>query len=153
MRLSPGLDALADQVADQALRIEIPDPAVVDLGPIDLASLVARTANMYGRSARLAGMARAEAKLAKGRFDRKYKQSRVRGRNDTERDANAMAECDDEHQIWTMADAIATVAESIEAAARIASESSRKLLGQQETMFRASERETRGAYAEEDFRP
>lgn len=149
--LSPGLEALAAQVADTSLHIEIPDPESIDLGPAQLASLVARSSNAYGRAARLAGMARAEAKLAKGRFDRKYKQSRTQGNNDTQREARAMAMCEEEHVVWIQAEAIATVAESVESGARIASESARKLLGQQENMMTASGRESRGAYQDSDY--
>lgn len=149
-RLSPGLDALAEQIADTSLLVEIPDPEVIDLGPMRLASLVARASNAYGRAARLAGLARAEAKLAKGRYDRKYKASR-KGANDTERDAHGMEAAADEHAVWIQAEAVATVAESVEAGARIASESARKLLGQAESMFMASGRERRGAYLEGDY--
>jgi hypothetical protein len=148
--LSPGLAELAKQIADTSLQIEIPDPEFVDLGPMKLASLVARSSNAYGRCARLAGMARAEAKLAKGRYDRKYKASR-KGSNDTERDAVGMEAAADEHSVWVQAEAVATVAESVEAAARIASESARKLLGQQESMLMATGRERRGAYQDSDF--
>lgn len=150
--LSPGLDALAELVADVALHIEIPDPEFFDLGPERLASLVAQTSNAYGRAARAAGMARAEAKLARGRYERKYKANR-RGANDYERDANAMESASWEHEVMVEADAIATVAEGVESAARIASESARKLLGAYENELTAGVRERAGKYGDEDFKP
>lgn len=150
--LSPGLEALAEQATDIALHIELPDPEFIDLGPQRLASLVAQTSNAYGRAARLAGMARAEAKLARGRFERKYKSSR-RGANDYERDANAMEAAAWEHEVWVEADAIATLADGVESAARIASESARKLLGQQSDMMMAEMRGARGQLEDKDYQP
>lgn len=126
-QLSPGLDVLAKSLLDASLKVELPDPGAVDLPPEDLASLVARTANAYMRASRLAGMCRAEAKISKGRFERKYKQNR-QGKNDFEREAFAMGEAADEHEAWTQAEAVAEVADGVEAAARVASESARKLL-------------------------
>ena len=126
--LSPGLDELVKAILDSSLKVEIPDPASVDLPPEELASLVARASNAYSSAARAAGMARAEAKLAKGRYERKYKTAKNDGRNDNEREANAMASASDAHEAWCNADAVAEVAEGVESAARIASESARKLL-------------------------
>jgi hypothetical protein len=150
--LTPGLDKLAEQLADESMNIEIPDPMLVDLGPADLASLVARTANSYGRAARLAGMARAEAKRAKARYDYVLKRNRV-GNNDAEREAHALAVAEEEHTLWTDAEQVAAVADGIESAARVASESARKILDKIESLGMAAAREQAGAYREGDFAP
>jgi hypothetical protein len=150
--VSPSPEAISEALADEALRIEIPDPAVVDLTAADLSSLVARTANAYGQISRLAGMARAEAKLAKGRYDRSYKLNRE-GRNDFEREAKATALSAEAHEHWLQAEAVAEVAESAESAARIASESARKLLGSLGEMAAAEGRGRAGSFEEKDFRP
>lgn len=131
--------------------VELPDAQTVDLSMEELASLVARTANAYGRIARFSGMANAEYKLAKGRYDRKYKRSRV-GRNDAERDKAAMDECEEEHLAMTVAEAIKDLADSLEHAARVASESSRKIYGQAQSMMMAQNRESHGTYKDSDFR-
>ena len=51
---------------DSLYFITIPDVDTLDLGLHEMASLVARTSNVYGRVARLAGMARAQYKLIEG---------------------------------------------------------------------------------------
>lgn len=130
--------------------IELPEDYAVDLPLEVLASYVARSSNRYGKAARSAGIARAQAKLAKGRFENKYKRSKV-GKNETEREQNAMETCQEEHAVWTLAESVAEVIGGIEAGARIASESSRKIFGAAETQQRASDRENKGSYREQDF--
>jgi hypothetical protein len=147
------MDALAKAIAEESLTVEIPDPLVIDLSPADIASLVARSSNAFGRAARLAGMARAEAKRAKGRYEQKLRVSRQEGKNDYERAANAAEVTADELETWLDAEEIATVAESVEDAARVASESARKLLDKIESLGWAAAREQRGAYQEKDFQP
>lgn len=132
------------------LLIDLPDADTVDHSLEELASLVARTSNAYVRAARLAGIARAEYKLAKGRFDRKYKRSRA-GRNDAERDANAMEACEDEHAALTAAEAIAELADSLEHGARVASESIRKIFGSAQHMSIGSARESVGILRDQDY--
>lgn len=63
--------------------VEIPEEDVIDLGLDKLASLVARTSNVYGRAARFAGMARANYKIIEGKYKKVYKSSRV-GKNEAE---------------------------------------------------------------------
>ena len=43
--LSPGLDKLVEVILDASLKVEIPDPASIDLPPEELASLGARASN------------------------------------------------------------------------------------------------------------
>jgi hypothetical protein len=61
--------------------VSIPDVDTLDLGIHEMASLVARTSNVYGRVARLAGMARAQYKLIEGSYKKVYKANRV-GKNE-----------------------------------------------------------------------
>lgn len=132
--------------------VELPDPDTVDAPLEELASLVARTSNAYGRIARFAGMAKAEYKLAKGRYDRKFKQSRV-GNNEAERDKRAMSECEEEHVAMTVAEAISDMADDMEQAARVASESARKMYDKAQSMSFAQRREDHGVLRDADFRP
>ena len=63
-----GTGGLADQYF-----VSIPEIDIVDMTMADLASLVARTSNVYGRVTRFAGMARAHQKLCEGRYKKVYK--------------------------------------------------------------------------------
>ena len=130
--------------------IQLPTADNVDWDLDELAILVAKTSNAYGRIARLSGMARAELKIAKGRFDRKYKQSRE-GANSEERQANAMKAAQEEHTAVTVADAAVSFLDSLENGARIASESARKIYDKVTVMYVASGREAHGAYEKKDF--
>lgn len=138
---------------DSPYLIELPHAYTVDLPIEELASLVAKTSNAYGRVARFAGMARAEMKLAKGRYERKYKRTSGEGNNEKARVANAMAACHDEHTAMTTSEAIAELAESLESAARVASESIRKIFDKAQAMQIAQNRESKGSYRDDDFRP
>lgn len=148
---------LAESVADVRILAEplvaIPDPSDVDLPLEVLASLVARTSNEYTRRARFAGMARAHAKLARGRYERIYKQHRGQGRNDKERDAAAMTAAAEHHEAMCDAEAVAEVADALEAAARVASESARKLFDKAHAMTVGVRREQHGMLQDSDFQP
>lgn len=152
--LGPQLAEIAKVISNKEYLIEIPDTDHIDLGVDEVASLVARTSNNFGRIARFAGMARAEAKLAKGRYERKVK--RMKGasglKNEAERDAYAMEHCESEHAAMVTAEAIAEMTDSMELAARIASESARKILDKVSNMSMASQRESKGYFKEGDFR-
>jgi hypothetical protein len=115
-----------------------------------MASLVARTSNVYGRVARLAGMARAQYKLIEGSYKKVYKANRV-GKNEAEREANALEAAESEYTALITAEAIVSLAESMELAARIASESSRKLIDKIQSMQVASVREEKGYFNDKDF--
>lgn len=144
------IDAYADVKSAHKYFIEIPEADVIDLGIDKIASLVARTSNVYGRSSRFAGMARAQLKLAEGRYKKIYKYNMV-GRNDAEREATAMKAAEDEFLALTTCEAIVNLAESMEASARIASESARKLMDKIQSMQVAAHREDKGSYLESDF--
>jgi hypothetical protein len=130
--------------------VSIPDVDTLDLGIHEMASLVARTSNVYGRVARLAGMARAQYKLIEGSYKKVYKANRV-GKNEAEREANALEAAESEYTALITAEAIVNLAESMELAARIASESSRKLIDKIQSMQVASVREEKGYFNDKDF--
>jgi len=131
--------------------ITIPDMDSIDLTLSELSSLVARSSNVYGRVARFAGMARAQYKMIEGRYKKVYKANRV-GKNEAEREANALEAADSEYMALVTSEAIVNLAESMESAARISSESTRKLLDKAQSMQIASSRESKGYYSESDFR-
>lgn len=153
--LEPELKGIVDAVSSEpgsskSFFIQIPDASSVDLHIDDLASLVARTSNTYGRAARFAGMARAECKLAEGRYKRKFKVSRT-GKNEAEREQAGMEAAQDEYLALTVSEAIVELAESMESAARIASESARKLYDKVSTINTAYSRELKGKLHEKEW--
>jgi hypothetical protein len=149
-QLKEVIDAYSDRANASKYFVEIPETDTVDLGFEHIASLVARTSNVYGRAARFAGIARAQYKLIEGNYKRVYKANRI-GKNEAERDANAMEAAESEYMALTTCEAIVSLAESIETSARIASESARKLMDKMQSMQVASFREEKGAYRESDF--
>lgn len=154
--VSPQLQHLIDAVSSQEelnkFYVEIPDPNYVDLNMNDIASLVARSSNVYGRAARFAGVARAQHKLLEAQYKRIYKANRV-GKNEAEREAAAAAAADSEYTALSAVEAIVQLAESMELAARISSESARKLMDKMQAMQIASSREEKGFFSEKDFTP
>lgn len=152
--LEPQLKELVAAIADQELvkryYVEIPDANYVDLTIDDLASLVARSSNVYGRAARFAGIARAQYKLVEAQYKRVYKANRV-GKNEAEREANGIAAAQEEHMALTVIESIVQIAESMETAARISSESSRKLMDKVQSMQVAAIRQDKGFLSEKDF--
>lgn len=130
--------------------VEIPETDTVDMGFERVASLVARTSNVYGRAARFAGIARAQYKILEGNYKKVYKANRV-GKNEAEREAAAMEAAEAEYAALTTCEAIVSLAESIEVSARIASESARKIMDKIQSMHIASYREEKGSYQDSDF--
>lgn len=151
--LSQVVDLFKNSAEGNPYHVLLPDTDTVDLPMEELASLVARTSNAFSRAARFAGIARAQAKLAKGRFERVYKKTRSQGRNDTERAANAMTAAEVEHAAMVTAEAIAEIADAYESAARIASESVRKIFDKAGNVIMGQIREAHGAYKDQDFQP
>lgn len=124
--------------------IQLPDGEVADRSLADLARLVAQTSNAYGKAARFAGVARAEHKLAKGRFDRAFKRNQV-GPNADARKAAALEATADEHTAMMTVSSIAELADAVEHAARVASESARKIFDKVAAQYSADNREAHGA--------
>jgi hypothetical protein len=150
-QLKEVVEAIASQNAIENYYIDIPDMNYVDLSIYDLASLVARSSNVYGRSARFAGIARAQYKILEGKYKRVYKANRI-GKNEAEREANAINAAEEEYMALTAVEAIVQLAESMETAARISSESARKLMDKVQSMQVASAREEKGFFSEKDFK-
>jgi len=152
--VGPQLQQLMKTIASQdqldQYYIEIPDPNYVDLSISDIASLVARSSNAYGRAARFAGIARAQHKLLEAKYKRIYKANRV-GKNEAEREAAAAVAADSEFTALSAVEAIVQLSESMELAARISSESARKLMDKMQSMQIASSREEKGFFSEKDF--
>jgi hypothetical protein len=145
------INSYTNQGSENQYFIEIPEEDVIDLGLDKLASLVARTSNVYGRAARFAGMARANYKIIEGKYKKVYKSSRV-GKNEAEREAAAMEAAEEEYSALITCEAIVNLAESLENSARIASESARKLMDKVQSMQVASNRESKGYYLDSDFK-
>lgn len=124
--------------------VVIPEPSSMDRAPEELASLVARTSNAYARLARLAGLAKANQKIAQGAYNRKFKQSKV-GANEAQRQANALSAAKEEHDQMLAAEALYAVAEALENGARVASESARKLYDKYSNMFEGERRSDYGS--------
>lgn len=150
-QLKEVISSLANENNLSNYYIDIPDMNNVDLTIYDLASLVARTSNVYGRAARFAGIARAQYKILEGKYKRVYKSNRI-GKNEAEREANAIAAADNEYNALTAVEAVVQLAESMETSARIASESARKLMDKVQSMQVASGREEKGFFTEKDFK-
>lgn len=138
---------------ENSFYIEIPDAQVVDLSVEELASLVARTSNVYGRILRFSGMARAERKLAEARLKRKLKVAMgAPGFSNKEaREANAYETCKAEVSALATIEAVVELAEALEIHCRVASESARKLFDKVKEMYVASAREQAGHYQSQDF--
>lgn len=141
----------ADPYSDKTFLIEIPESDSIDYNIEHLASLVARTSNQYGRITRIASMARAQLKMAEGRYKRKYKASLV-GPNAAAREAAATEASFNEAAELNIIEAVVELAEGAEAWARIASETARKLYSGSENMQVATIRESKGYYKESDFK-
>jgi len=156
LMVSPQLQQFMNTVSSQEeldkYYVEIPDPNYVDLSMSDIASLVARSSNVYGRAARFAGVARAQYKLLEAQYKRIYKANRI-GKNEAERDAAAAAAADAEYTALSAVEALVELAESMELAARVSSESARKLMDKMQAMQIASSREEKGFFSEKDFTP
>lgn len=149
-QLKEVIDAYVDNKNNNKYFVEIPEADTIDLGMDKIASLVARTSNVYGRAARFAGMAKAQYKIIEGTYKKVYKSNRI-GKNEAEREASAMEAADMEYSALITCEAIVNLAESMETAARISSESARKLMDKMQSMQIASYREEKGSYLESDF--
>lgn len=137
--------------ADSIYKMTFPATGIVDLPVEEIANYVAKASNVYGRAARLAGLARAEQKIRKSVYDRKYKENQT-GSNAAERDKASVQASKEESAALTVASSLVDLAESLENSARIASESARKVLDKAQSMMFASYREEK-TYNTEDFTP
>lgn len=113
----------------QSCYVIIPTEQDADLPLGELAHLVAQTSNNYALVTRLSGAADAVEKRAEGLFKLKYKQALAHpAKNQDEREANAYAYAAEEYKAYIEASSLAQLASSMKDAARVSSESARKLL-------------------------
>ena len=94
----------------------------------EVTRLIAKTSNEYGQACRLAGLARAQYKIAEAAYKYKFRTSIGMGKNTAEREAKAYEAAHAEYEKMVILEAIVQLCESIETATRIASESSRRML-------------------------
>lgn len=94
----------------------------------EITRLIAKTSNEYGQACRLAGLARAQYKIAEASYKYKFRTSVGMGKNTAERESKAYAAASVEYEKMVVLEAIVQLCESIESATRIASESSRRML-------------------------
>lgn len=127
--LGPEVDQLVKDIADSNNLVRLPSTSDVHLTPLEASRLVAETSNRYSLACRLAGIARAQFKLAEGKYKVKFRTSLSSGgRNKEEREASALALAKDEYEDMIVLEAVVELAESIESSCRIASESARRML-------------------------
>lgn len=122
----------------------IPTSKDVDLTPAEVSRLVALSSNAFVRASYNSGVAGAILKLAQGDYKKKLKGSKAEGKNPQEREANALAAAAVEFDILTTVEALVELAKGTENAARVASESSRKILDKTSNMVMGNAREERG---------
>lgn len=113
----------------QSCFVEIPEAKDAELSIEELRNYVARTSNNYARAARLAGAAKAVEKRAEGLYKIKYKKGLAApAKNTALREAHAIEQSEAEYKDYILAQSIVELALAMEAAARVSSESARKLL-------------------------
>lgn len=128
--LGPEAAALIARINDQPGTSKSPFIALpTDISSVEeITRLVARTSNEYGQACRLAGLARAQFKIAEASYKYKFRTSIGMGKNTAERESKAYAAAQAEYEKMVVLEAIVSLCESIESATRIASESSRRML-------------------------
>lgn len=119
--------------------ISIPEEEMDKMDRNSLALLVAKTSNVHSKAARLAGIAWAEYKLAHQAYKRKFRTSKT-GRNEAEREANATEATEEEAERVATAEAVISLAQGVETAARVASESARKILDKADSISKSDAR-------------
>lgn len=127
-----------------SLTVELPTgKEMEDMDPTSIAHKVALTSNNYSKAARLSGIVKAELKKAQAVYKDSFKLAKD-GKNEVEREKNAILATRDEARRLYIAEQVSAVAEAVENAARVSSESSRKLLDKIEAVQKADYREQHG---------
>lgn len=127
--LGPEIDKLVEEIQSSDNLVKLPSVKHVDLYPPEVARLIADTSNHYSMACRLAGLARAQFKLAEGKYKLKFRTALSSGgKNSQEREANALDFAREEYEEMIMIEAVVELAESLESSYRIASESARRML-------------------------
>ncbi len=133
----------------------LPSDDDAHLSPDYVARLIGRTSNEYAKACRLAGLARAQYKIAYAAYKQKFRTSLGAGRNAGEREGKAAEAAQAEFEHMTLMESIVELCESIESSARIASESARRMLLGADQYVKADARVDRFAAPidEKDFTP
>lgn len=147
------ISAIAADPDDNEYIVKLPEVYTVDLDVTDLMSLVARSANAYYRITRFCGMAKAHVTRAHAAYKYKLTTSYGPGTNKESREAAAAVAAVNEHDIYITVQSVYDMAQSLENAARVNSESARKLLDKVQAMQIATHREQHGMMRDSDFRP
>jgi hypothetical protein len=145
--LGAELGRIIEAIKNEDFLVKLPDEADMDKSPYEVAALIARTSNVYEQAARMAGIARAHAKLSKGRYDRKFKTSKI-GKSEAERERAAMEAATEEHLKLALSESVAELADSLEAGARVASESIRRMALSNKAYYAAATQDG-GAYRDD----
>lgn len=133
-----------------SLWVKIPDDKDVDLSIGELAKMVVTSSNTYSDAARFNGMIKAELSKAEGRYKAKYKEAAGEpAKNEAGREANATKATKDELDSLQLVLYLSKLAQAAEDAARIASESSRKLLDKAANVHIGETRAEHGAKYEQ----
>lgn len=151
--LGPELVQIVDAIRDpnnERYRVILPEKFAVDTDVLDLLSLVARTSNIHYDMERLAGLAHGQMVLCESVYKKKYK-SNFTGSSDKEREKNATVASMEEAQHLATAEAIFRMASGLASAARVSSESARKIADKVANMSTATGRAERGSLKDEDF--
>lgn len=144
----------AEPGSDASPFILLPEPAHADADPDEISRYVAITSNEFAKATRLAGICRALMKTAEGHYKHKYKTSLgVSAKNQAEREALALAQSESEYNTFVLMSALVELAESWEAATRIASESARRMLLTTDHIRTADRRGTQASAFDSSFSP
>ena len=148
------VDVLLKTMTDEdPLEIRLPDEDSLNrMSAVEIAQLVAKTSNIYSKASRLAGMAKQEVKRAQHVYNYAYKTNKVGG-NEDERTANALKSSEQEANQLNFAERIYAHVEEVASAARVASESARKILDKIESLQLAEAREDHGQQRMNDTHP
>jgi len=141
----PEFDLMVEEIskpdASSDVYVRLPTGADADLTRLEVSRLIANASNKYGKAIRLAAIARALAKAAEAKYKYKFRTSLGVGKNKEEREAYALAAAEEEYNTMMYFQAVQELCESVESAARIASESARKMMEGAEQSRRADNRE------------
>lgn len=134
--LDPELQNLLDKINNGSGYFKLPDEQHILQSPIEVARVVALASNKYAEAVRLAGIARAQFKVAEANYKYKFRTSLGAGKNAAEREAKAMDAAQVEYDQMIYLSMVVELAESVELSCRVASESARRmLLGSQQSDF------------------
>lgn len=132
--LEPELKSMLSKIQDGSGYYRLPDEEHILKAPHEVSRVVALASNKYAEAVRLAGIARAQYKVAEANYKYKFRTSLGAGKNAAEREAAAMDASQQEYDQMIYLSMVVELAESVESSCRIASESARRmLLGSQQS--------------------